>query len=164
MEKIIDNLLADFEQGKLSRRHLIQSLAITAASVAAVTPARAAAPAKGFNTVAVNHISYGVKDYTKVRDFYADLLSMKVLNDDGKSCQLAFGDSFMVLRNRAADDKRPPVDHIAFTIDTWDKNAVEAELKRRGYTPRPDTENSFHVPDPEGMGVQISGKAMKAGA
>jgi catechol-2,3-dioxygenase len=162
MEKIIDNLLSDFEQGKLSRRNLIQSLAVTAASVV-VTPALAAAPAKGFSAVGVNHISYGVKDYTKVRDFYAELLGMNILMDDGKSCQLAFGDSFLVLRNRAAEDKRPPVDHIAYTIDTWDKNAVEAELKRRGFTPRPDTENSFHVPDPEGLGVQISGKAMRAG-
>ncbi|MGE4061926.1 MAG: VOC family protein [Rhodospirillaceae bacterium] len=163
MEKIIDNLLSDFEQGKLSRRNLIQSLTIAAASVAGV-PALAATSGKLPSAVAVNHISYGVKDYTKVRDFYADLLGMKVLADDGKSCQLAFGDSFLVLRNRAADDKRPPVDHIAYTIDTWDKNAVEAELKRRGFTPRPDTENSFHVPDPEGLGVQISGRAMKAGA
>lgn len=163
MERIIDNLVSDFEQGKLSRRHLIQSLAITAASVAGA-PALAAASGKSLSAVGVNHIAYGVKDYTKVRDFYAGLLGMKVLNDDGKSCQLAFGDSFLVLRNRAADDKRPPVDHIAYTIDNWDKNAVEAELKRRGFTPRPDTENSFHVPDPEGLGVQISGKAMKAGA
>ena len=45
-------------------------------------------------------------------------------------------------------------------IDTWDKAAVEAELKRRGHTPRPDTENSFHITDPDGFDVQISGKGM----
>jgi len=38
---------------------------------------------------------------------------------------------------------------------------VEAELKRRGLTPRPDTEDSFHVKDPDGFDLQISGKNMK---
>ena len=33
----------------------------------------------------------------------------------------------------------PLVDHIAYTIETWDKNAVEAELKKRGLPVRPDT-------------------------
>jgi hypothetical protein len=35
-------------------------------------------------------------------------------------------------------------------------------LKRRGLTVRPDTENSFHVKDPDGFDLQISGKDMKA--
>lgn len=38
---------------------------------------------------------------------------------------------------------------------------VEAELRRRGHDPRLDTENSFHIMDPDGFGVQISGKDMK---
>jgi len=38
---------------------------------------------------------------------------------------------------------------------------VEAELKRRGLEPRVDTENSFHVKDPDGFDLQISGEAMK---
>jgi hypothetical protein len=53
------------------------------------------------------------------------------------------------------------VDHIAYTIDTWDKDAVEAELKRRGLAPRPDTPDSFHVKDPDGFDLQISGRNMK---
>ena len=36
----------------------------------------------------------------------------------------------------------------------------EAELKRRGLSPRPDTPNSFHVKDPDGYDLQISGKGM----
>jgi hypothetical protein len=51
---------------------------------------------------------------------------------------------------------------MAYTIDAWDKNAVEAELKSRGLAPRPDTEDSFHVKDPDGFDLQISGKNMKA--
>jgi hypothetical protein len=60
-----------------------------------------------------------------------------------------------------AENKPPLIDHIAYTIEAWDKDAVEAELERRGLSPRPDTENSFHVKDPDGYDLQISGKEMK---
>jgi len=162
MEQIISNLLHDFERGKLSRRQLIKSLAmtVTAATVAeSALPARVAAEGKGFKAVAVNHISYQVADYAKTRDFYADLFGMQVRQDDGKQCFLVFGDTFLIPRNRSSNT--PRIDHIAYTIDNWDKNAVEAELKRRGLNPKPDTENSFHVEDPNGFDLQISGKEMK---
>jgi len=159
MENIIAKLLNDFENGRMNRRQLIQSIAAAAAISA---PAAQAAEGTGFKAVAVNHISYMVADYTKTRDFYADLLGMKVSADDGKQCYMAFGDTFLLPRNIRGDRKPPLVDHIAFTIDHWDKGKVEAELKRRGLTPRPDTDNSFHVTDPDGYNLQISGKDMKA--
>ena len=158
MERIISKLVSEFEQGKLSRRQLIQSLTI-AASAAAGTAA--AADGEGFKAVTVNHISYQVADYAKTRDFYASLLGMQVSHDDGRQCYLSFGNSFLLPRNARQGSMPPKVDHIAYTIETWDKNAVEAELKRRGLTPRPDTEDSFHVKDPDGFDLQISGKNMK---
>ena len=113
--------------------------------------------------MAINHISYGVADYGKTRDFYADLLGMKVLKDDGKQCDLAFGDSFIVVRKTRQPDNKPFVDHIAYTIDNWDAAAVEAELKRRNLDPKVDAEKlSVSVKDPDGFGVQICSKEMKA--
>ena len=161
MEQVIAKLLDEFESGKLSRRQLIKSLAISVTAATAGGPAfGAAAGSKGFKAVAVNHISYEVADYAKTRDFYADLLGMKVSQDDGKQCFLVFGDSFLIPRNRPANT--PRIDHIAYTIENWDKNAVESELTRRGLKPVADTENSFHVEDPNGFDLQISGKDMKA--
>jgi catechol 2,3-dioxygenase-like lactoylglutathione lyase family enzyme len=158
MEHIIGKLLQDFEEGKMNRRQLIQSLALAASAAAPM----AAADNKGFKAVSVNHISYVVADYTKTRDFYADLLGMRVEHDTGKQCSLVFGDSFIIPRNpRDASVKTPLINHVAYTIDNWDKNAVEAELKRRGLAPRPDTDDSFHVKDPDGFDLQISGKNMK---
>ena len=161
MENLISKLLAEFEQGKMSRRQLVRSLAVAAA---AASGASASAEGKGFQAVGVNHISYVVADYTKTRDFYADLLGMKVSHDDGKQCYMTFGDTFLLPRNARAGAKTGPplINHIAYTIDNWDKNAVEAELKRRGLEPRPDSEDSFHVKDPDGFDLQISGKNMKA--
>jgi catechol 2,3-dioxygenase-like lactoylglutathione lyase family enzyme len=165
MESMIAKLLRDFEEGKMSRRQLIQSLALAATAVAGVRSVGAATPApdaKGFKAVTVNHISYGVADYARTRDFYADLLGMTVSHDEGNQCYLSFGDSFVIPRKTKQPDGKPFVDHIAYTIADWDKDRVEAELKRRGLEPRPDTENSFHVKDPDGFDLQISGKEMKA--
>ena len=160
MENIIAKLLQDFEQGKMSRRQLIQSLALAATAASAAT-ASAAAPAEGYvaRATAINHVSYPCKDYTKLRDFYSGLFGMKVSRDDGMQCRLSFGDNILIVRNRTPAGK---VDHIAYTIAGWDtdksvKPAVEAELKRRGLQIR-RTEGSFHVQDPEGFEVQMGGK------
>ncbi len=172
MEHIIAKLLHDFEQGRMNRRQLIQSLAVAASAAAAATEASAAG--KGFKTVTVNHISFQVADYAKTRDFYADLMGMEPLEDNGHQCNMAFGSSFLLPRNIREGSKPPLVDHIAYTIDNWNKDEVEEELKRRGYKQhqgrspmaameyRPDTENSFHILDPDGFDLQISGKDMTA--
>jgi catechol 2,3-dioxygenase-like lactoylglutathione lyase family enzyme len=162
MESIIAKLLDDFDRGRMTRRQLIKSIAVVAA-VSAETTTASAQNSKGFRTVAVNHISYQVNDYAKTRDFYADLMGMKIVADTGTQCNLILGDTntFVIPRNAPQGSMPPRIDHIAYTIENWDKDAVKAELERRGLNPRPDTENSFHVKDPNGFDLQISGKDMK---
>jgi catechol 2,3-dioxygenase-like lactoylglutathione lyase family enzyme len=162
MENMIAKLLDDFDHGKMTRRQLIRNLAVVAAAAAGTTPAFGET-SKGFMAVAVNHISYQVNDYTKTRDFYADLLGMKVVADTGTQCNLIIGgtNTFVIPRNAPQGSAPPRVDHIAYTIESWDKNAVKAELERLGLNPQPDTENSFHIKDPNGFDLQISGKDMK---
>jgi catechol 2,3-dioxygenase-like lactoylglutathione lyase family enzyme len=161
VEQLISRLLRDFEEGKMNRRQLVKSLAVAAAAGGTAPRAKAAG---GFKAVTVNHISYQVADYARTRDFYADLLGMGVKGDTGRQCNMTFGNSFLLPRNmRAGSDRKPPlVDHIAYTIEGWDKDRVKAELDRRGLNPRPDTEDSFHVKDPDGFDLQISGENMKA--
>jgi len=129
MESMIAKLLEDFERGKMTRRQLINSLAVVG-TIASNATALAAEKTKGFKAVAVNHISYQVSDYAKTRDFYADLLGMKVMGDNGKQCELVLGESntFVIPRNAPTGTTPPRVDHIAYTIENWDKNAVKAEL------------------------------------
>lgn len=57
MEHLIAKLLKDFEDGRMTRRQLIQSLALSAAAASAATAAPIA-EGKGFKALAVNHISY----------------------------------------------------------------------------------------------------------
>ena len=166
MEDVVNGMLDQFERGKISRRQLVQNITVGMAAVSTAGSAfAAAAPAgKGFKALSVNHISYGVADYGRTRDFYADLLGMRVSEDNGKQCALSFGDTFIIPRHSRQPEAKPMIDHVAYTIANWDKKAVEDELKRRGFTPRPDTEDSFHIKDPDGFDVQIAGPNMKSAA
>src|SRR4029434_7718583 len=161
MEHIISRLLEEYEHGKVTRRHLIRTLAAAAAATSNATTAQAAAPA---NALSINHVSMQVADYTKTRDFYAGLFGMKISDDDGKTqCRLTFGDNILIPRNASSrPGGKPGVDHIAYTLANWDsdtsvKPAVAAETQRRG-PHMPVTEGSCHVQDPDGFEVQMGGK------
>jgi catechol 2,3-dioxygenase-like lactoylglutathione lyase family enzyme len=190
METLIARLLKAFEDGKLTRRQLIQSLALAAAAAPAAAsgqsaqstpPAapRAAAGGKApWKTVRLDHISYAVADYKKSVAFYTDLMGWEVKNDAGNQATLNINNiGEIIIRNsrRPAESgangpaasgrgDRPPltgvINHISWGIDPWNTEAVEAELKRRGLTPRPDMVGddfkSFHVLDPDGWDLQIS--------
>ena len=93
MESLIAKLLADFEDGKMNRRQLIQILALCATAPAAVAsaaqaPAASAASAAAgtpapWKTVYLDHISYAVADYKKSTAFYSNLMGWKIRNDNG---------------------------------------------------------------------------------
>lgn len=165
MENIIAKLVHDFEQGKMTRRQLIQTLALTVtAASAADSSQKAPAPATGgsaFKALYFNHVSYQVADYAKTRDFYVDLFGMTVSDDNGKECRLTFGNNILIPRTRPSNT--PRVDHISYTIAGWDENmkGVEAELKRRGLKPEPASHppqgDSFFILDPDGFRVQLGG-------
>ncbi len=156
MEHFIADLLSQFERGRITRRQLIQGLALTGVAASAV--AAAPAPEGGvLKAVGVNHLSYSVPDYKKTRDFYADLFGMQVRGDDGAQCTLAFGDTFIVVRKTEQADRKAYLDHFAISIEDFNKESVEGLLKARGLQPTPDGERSFHVKDPDGFDLQISG-------
>jgi hypothetical protein len=97
MEGEIARLLREFEDGKMTRRQLIQSLAVVAAVAAPAGSVLAQALAKpappipnafaptGWKTVSLDHISYQVSDYRQSAAFYRDLMGWTVQNDNGES-------------------------------------------------------------------------------
>lgn len=113
METVIAGLLKDFEDGKMTRRQLIQSLALAAAAAmpgaaAAQTAAQSKTPiAQAFEpvpwkTVWLDHISYAVSDYRRSTAFYRDLMGWEIRNDNGTNqCTLKIGDiGGIIIRNR----------------------------------------------------------------
>ena len=66
MEHIIAKLLQNFEEGKMTRRQLIQSLALAATAASATGAAPAAAADKYVvKTTYLNHVGYQVADYAQ---------------------------------------------------------------------------------------------------
>ena len=163
MEQIISNLLSDFERGRMSRRQLVQALA-AGAFAGTATPVLAAEPTK-LKAISVNHYVLAVPDYAKTRDFYADLLGMKVSEDTGKQCYLGFGDTLLTARTNPQPGVKPYITHVGYTLDDWNADAVEAELNRRGLEPRTDMgggAKSFHIKDLDGYDVQVGPPLKKA--
>jgi hypothetical protein len=104
MEHIIGKLLEEFEQGKMNRRQLIQSLAMAASVAEAATPA-AAVTGKGFHA--------------------------KVAHDDGKECFLVFGDSHLIPR-RGRSAGATPDQETSFHIkdpDGFDLQICSTDMK-----------------------------------
>src|SRR5882724_6475736 len=112
METVIAGLLKDFEDGKMTRRQLIQSLAMAAAAVAPGATLAAQAPAAKppipaafekapWKTVWLDHISYAVSDYRRSTAFYRDLMGWEIRNDNGNNqCTLKIGDiGEIIIRN-----------------------------------------------------------------
>jgi catechol 2,3-dioxygenase-like lactoylglutathione lyase family enzyme len=115
METVIAGLLKDFEDGKMTRRQLIQSLAMAAAAAmpGAAAMAQTAAPQSkapipqafeptGWKTVWLDHISYAVSDYRRSTAFYRDLMGWEIRNDNGNNqATLKIGDlGGIIIRNR----------------------------------------------------------------
>jgi catechol 2,3-dioxygenase-like lactoylglutathione lyase family enzyme len=147
MTNRISRLLEAYEKGKLSRRHLVQGLALLAAG-------SSAAEAAGFQGNSINHISLFVSNLQRSTDFYQRVFNCTVNKRDGNN-QLVFGKNFLVLREGKPAAK---VDHFAIGVDNFNKDSVTADLKARGATPI-DQEGGgfgFHVLDPDGFPVQIS--------
>ena len=162
MEHVIAKLLHDFEDGRMTRRQLIQSLALAATAASAASAAPAAAPeGTVLKATYVNHVGYQVADYGKSRDWYAELFGLKVQLDDGNKANLAVGESLLIFHPRKTPTT-PVVDHVCVTIANWDtdknvREEVADELKRRGLKTR-TSEHSLHFSDPDGFELQVGGK------
>jgi len=89
-------LVSDFENGCMTRRQLIQSLAmltvVAAPSPVAASEAQSATQAAsipqafeptGWRTAALDHISYAVADYRRSVAFYRDLMGWTIRSDNG---------------------------------------------------------------------------------
>src|SRR5215467_8662717 len=147
MTNTISRLLEAYEKGKMSRRQLVQGLALLAAG-------SSTAQAAGFQGNSVNHISLQVSNLQRSTDFYQRVFGCPVNKRDGNN-QLMFGKDFLVLRLGNPSAK---VDHFAIGVNNFNKDSVTADLKSRGVTPVDQQGGGagFHVVDPDGYPVQIS--------
>ena len=153
MHAVIDELVARFDQGTLSRRQLISGLTALAAAGSA---ASAAAQTTPFRSTRIDHISIQVTDMARSVEFYEKIFGLRVINEDKENEIVRMG----VTRIIVSLHRKPPVgivDHFAIAIDDFDREAVTAELAKHGLTAQQNLDYGFYVRDPEGIPVQIVG-------
>jgi catechol 2,3-dioxygenase-like lactoylglutathione lyase family enzyme len=151
METIITRLLQRFESGSLSRRHLIQGLAMLATAGKA---APAAAQTRGFQGGFISHVSLSVSDLQRSTQFYQKVFGLAVLSQDKPNEIVRLGLTRTLVSLRRASPKGV-VDHFAIGVEKFNRESVTKDLLDRGVTPEQNVEAGFHVQDPDGFPVQI---------
>ena len=153
METIISSLLKRFECGALSRRELVQGLAMLAASGTAAA-AGMQQNAISLKAAKIDHVSIQVTDMAKSLAFYQNVFGLAVVSEDKPNEIVRLG----TMRALVSLHHKSPtgiVDHFAIGIERFNKDAVARELEQRGLKPEENLDAGFHVKDPEGMRVQI---------
>lgn len=128
----------------------------------------------GWRTTGLDHIAFRVAEPQQEAAFYAALMGWKLRSDDGTTVIMDVGDwGTVVFRKVPAESfgaggddggRRAParaeVEGFGFSIEPWDAETVEQELRRRGLDPVVDNDGrgfeSFHVKDLDGFDLQIS--------
>jgi catechol 2,3-dioxygenase-like lactoylglutathione lyase family enzyme len=150
MEAIISGLVKRFETGSLSRRELVQSLAILMAAPIQTNSLKA---------TKIDHISVQVNDMTKSLAFYQGVFGLVVVGEDKPNEIVRLGAPPSTRAIVSLHHKAPTaiVDHFAIGVEGFNQDAVTQKLKTFGLTPENNLDQGFHVKDPDGVRVQIVG-------
>jgi len=153
MEKIISDLVSRFEKGSLSRRDLVQGLAMLAASG---TAAKAAAQDEiDFKTANIDHVSMQVTDLQRSVDFYQKTFGFSFVSEDKPLNIIRLGNG----RTLVSFNLQKPtgiVDHFSIGVPRFTKEAATRYFAARGLRTGDDPYHGLHVRDPDGNYVQVS--------
>jgi len=187
MEGFIAKQVHDYQNGKISRRGLIEILTVAATTAYGGKPA-GAAEQTGLNAALVNHVSYTCPDFRKAADWYSMVFNLDQVGATARDVALPFGKkgekpygvtaedvplTHMIFRTRssaASADSGPPrrkanavIDHLAFTVADFEPERAKAQLTAMGAkNVRDGGPFSVYVDDPFGYEVQIGGLGVTA--
>jgi catechol 2,3-dioxygenase-like lactoylglutathione lyase family enzyme len=150
VQQFISDVVTRFERGQLSRRELIQTLT-------AIAAAGTSASAASLKAGSINHTSVLVSDMTRSIDFYNRVFGLSVMNEDKANRISRLGIGGKVLVSLRVEPPAGLIDHFAIGVEGFNRDAVTTELQSMGLMPRENLEFGFHVKDPDGANVQITG-------
>jgi len=138
--------------------------------------------ATGWQTVWLDHFSFGATNYKASVSYYSNLLGWEGTFDEGSQNEVLMGDvGDAIIRGGNPNDPnfgKPPangrgarprnirIDHISFGIQPFDADAVKDGLEKRGLRAQIDTGNtgdihvtaykSYHTRTPNNYNLQMS--------
>ncbi len=151
MEAIVANLVSRFEKGLLSRRELVQGLALLAAGGTAAQ----AQEGLNFKAATIDHVSLQVADLKRSSEFYQKMFGFKEVSGEPARNILRLGNTTNLV---SLNLEKPTgiVDHFAIGIPRYNKDVAVRYFTERGVKPLEGNFAGFHVIDPDGIRVQIS--------
>jgi catechol 2,3-dioxygenase-like lactoylglutathione lyase family enzyme len=186
MEGFVAKHVHDYQNGKLSRRRLIEILTL-AATTAYAGKSAGAAEQPGLDAALVNHVSYTCPDFRRAADWYSMVFNLDQVGATARDVALPFGKkgekpygvtaddvplTHIICRTRPLNEggngrprprARAVMDHIAFTVADFDRERAKAQLAAVGVkSVRDGGPFSVYVNDPFGYEVQIAGLGVTA--
>jgi catechol 2,3-dioxygenase-like lactoylglutathione lyase family enzyme len=154
MNAIVSTLLERFDRGMLTRRDLMQGLAMLAAGSGAT--AHGQTQESAMKAAKIDHVSIQVSDLARSVAFYENLFGLTVVGEDkpNEIVRLGIGKTLVSLHHK---NPTAVVDHFAIGVEKFNRDAVTQTLKARGVTAEENLDAGFHIKDPEGISVQIVG-------
>jgi catechol 2,3-dioxygenase-like lactoylglutathione lyase family enzyme len=152
MQHTIETLVRQFEQGRLTRRQLVQGLLVAAAAPAAAQQP----PAGAFVASGIDHIQITVDDLKASHQFYEKLFGVKARSNSPNQANVSVGTAGNFLAIQSGTGRIKPIDHFAIAVENFSQEAALASIERA--TPGTKAEksgNSVFVTGPEGVRVQI---------
>jgi catechol 2,3-dioxygenase-like lactoylglutathione lyase family enzyme len=187
MEGFVATQVHDYQNGRISRRRLIEILTLAATTAGAGKRAAAAEP-PGLDVALVNHVSYTCPDFRRAADWYSMVFNLEQVGATDHDVALPFGKkgdkpygvsaddvplTHILCRTRPVDGPaangrpRPKanavIDHIALTVADFDPMRAKAQLIAMGAkNVRDGGPFSVYVDDPFGYEIQIAGLGVTA--
>ena len=154
MDAVISNLLNRFEKGALTRRELVQALAMLTAAGGAASQAQG--QDSGIKGAKIDHMSIQVSDLPRSIAFYQKIFGLAVISEDkpNEIVRLGAGKVLVSLHHKSPTGL---VDHFAIGVEKFNKETVTRQLQALGVKPDENLDAGFHIKDPEGISVQIVG-------
>jgi hypothetical protein len=183
MEGFAAQKLNEFETGKISRRHLIESLTLAATTLYSADAAKAQAD-QTLKAQLINHISYTCPNFKQAADWYSMVFNLDQVGATKRDVALPFGKkdeqpynvtakdvplTHLIIRTRdqnaappaGARPKPAPqavIDHFALTVADFNRDRAKTELLALGVkNVRDGGPRSLRMDDVYGYEVEICG-------
>ena len=167
MDRELEQLLSQYESGRITRRDLLGVLAVLVAAPGAASVAGAAQTAAPVGAVkSMNHISIFVPSVQKSMEFYQRVFGLPLLTKQDPGMNLSTGAGFLGIYPAQAGATTGSINHICFGMEHFDADAMVKKLADRGVKAsirlRGDTKELYFT-DPDGIRVQLQDVKYKGG-
>ena len=151
MSAAVERLVSRYEDGKMTRRDLVQALSVL---VVGWTATPTAQPSR-IPVRTLDHVTLNVSDIDQSVEFYQRVFEMPVMSRLGPDVNLAAGPSCLGLHQ--VDNQDPHIGHYCLGIEGFDPEQTLKRLADHGVRGRVNDEETpiLVFTDPDGIIVQL---------